>query len=50
MAPNFKMQKSSQLLQTIVAVPLFHLSKMGEFGIKYVSVYIITKLQDKLLE
>lgn len=50
MAPDFKMQKSSQLLRTIVAASVFHLSKMGKFGIKYVPVYIITKLQDKFLE
>jgi len=48
--PNFKMQKSSQLLQLGVAVPLFHLSKMEEFGIKDVSVYMMTELQDKLLD
>lgn len=50
MAPDFKMQKSSQLLQSAVAVLLCHLSKMEEFGIKDVSVYIITELQDKLLD
>lgn len=35
---------------TILAVPLFQLSKMGKFGIKDASVYIIIELQDELLE
>lgn len=50
MDPNSKMQKSRQLIQSGVAVPLFHLSKMEEFGIKDVSVYINIELQDKLLD
>lgn len=50
MAPNFKTRKSSQLLQSGVAVPLLHPSKMEEFAIKDVSVYIIIELQDKLLD
>lgn len=49
MALNFKTQKSSQLLQAGVAVPIIHLSKMEEFGIKDLSVYIIIELKDKLL-
>lgn len=50
MHPNFKMQKSIQLLQPGVAVPLFHFSKMEKLGIKDVSVYIIIELEDKLLD
>lgn len=48
--PHFKMQKSSQLFQSVVAVLILHFSKMGTFRKKDLSVSIITEqLQAKLL-
>lgn len=48
--PHFKMQKSSQLFRSVVAVLILHFSKMGTFRKKDLSVSIITEqLQAKLL-